>query len=77
MSQTSAQILSHPRWGSEFLSDDEKLIYTTRMNWIRIVNKAVLGVLVLNEEHKKSIRILNQLLRKYGWEPLHPDFETL
>ena len=77
-SQTSAQILSHPRWGHfiEPGSDDE-LIFGSRMVWVHIINKAILGVVTLSDRDKDMIRMLNGLLIKYGWEPLHPDFENL
>lgn len=47
------------------------------MIWVNVINKAVLGIVKLTEEHKEVIRDLNRMLRKHGWEPFYPDFETL
>jgi len=76
MTQSSAQILSHPRWG-EFACPDDELIFSTRMVWVHIINKAILGVVTLSDRDKETIRTLNGLLIKHGWNPLHPDFESL
>lgn len=76
--QESTQILSHPRWGQFFKpGSDDELIFNARMIWVKVVNKAALGLLTLTEDHKESIRSLNVLLVKHGWEPLHSDFENL
>lgn len=77
MSQKSAQILSHPRFDSSYCHPDHVVIHNCRMIWVNVINKAVLGIVKLTEEHKEVIRDLNRMLRKHGWEPFYPDFETL
>ena len=74
----SAQILSHPRWGQFFEpGSDDEMIFSSRMLWVDAVNKTILGAAFLSEQNKQTIRTLNELLVKYGWQPLHPDFENL
>lgn len=73
---TQTKILSHPRWG-QYANPDDQLVFETKMVWKQVINKAVLGTVILTEENKEVIRTLNALLKKHGWTPIEKDFETL
>lgn len=61
----------------EYVYEDDKLVHETKMIWISNINDAVLGRIELTEEDKETIRELNEICIRNGYQPLCDSFENL